>query len=53
MLRCTIAFSSRACDQTSSAADRYSAIASASVRPTAPKSTPLPGTMFMADSKSA
>ena len=43
MVRCTATLSSRACIQTSSAATRYSASASSSVRPTAPKSTPLAG----------
>ncbi len=53
IVRCTTVLSSRACSQTNSAATRYSPIASASVRPTAPKSTPCPGTTFMPDSRSA
>ena len=53
MVRCTATLSSRACSQTSSAATRYSPSASSSVRPTAPKSTPRPGTTFMPDSRSA
>ncbi|CKT49251.1 Uncharacterised protein [Mycobacterium tuberculosis] len=45
--------SSRACAQIISAAARYSANASASVRSTAAKSTPWPGTTFIPDSRSA
>jgi hypothetical protein len=50
---CTVTFSSRACTQISSAAIRYMTNASASVRATAPKSTPWPGTTFIPDSRSA
>ena len=53
MVRCTTTLSSRACSQISSAATRYNPSASSSVRPTAPKSTPRPGTTFMPDNRSA
>ena len=53
IVRCTVTLSIRACSQISSAAIRYRPSASSSVRPTAAKSTPTPGTTFIRDSRSA
>ncbi len=53
MVFCTVALSSRICTQSNSATTKYRTRASASVRRTAAKSTPWPGTTFIPDSRSA